>query len=730
MWNKTTLDRIIATIAFMVLLTLVASPSAFAADNFPGTTISGASGSIIGTTIGMTAETGEPATIGGSTITSDWFSWTAPSTGLVVMGTCNPTTNTNTQTDTVLAIYVGAAVNALGAAVVSNDDGCVSTVNPNYGSVLSFNATAGTVYRIQVDTYGTSTQGQFQLNWSYPNLASDFTVAVVGTTATEGGATASFTVAMNTMPSGAVTVTLGTSPYCTFSPTTLNFGIVSGANNWDVPQTVTVTAIDNAVVDGTRTCSPATMIANGGGFTATAITPPSFTVKDNDGLVTIANTTNGNETGPVNGVFTITQGGSAAVATIVSYTVSGTAIAGVDYTALSGTVTIPAGSTTATIPVPVIDNAIVDGSRTVIVTLTGITSGLGTLGATLTATNTIADNDSATASIANITNGAETGPVNGVVRITLTKVSSTATTFSYSIGGTAVAGSHYTALPGTITIPANTATANISIPIIDDAVINPGETVIVTLTAITSGQPAITLLAPLSATNTITDNDFAAFTILKAVNLANITTPQTLTYTITVKNTGTIAQHVPVITDTLSNGSALTLTSGPTLTSGDAGTLGTLDIGETWVYTATYAVTQANIDNGATINNILTFKTTEVALQTSNTASTTITRTPQLTTVKTASTSGPVPAGTVIAYTYKVTNSGNVTMTNVTVADTHNGNGTFTGPTNETLFTDIAPAGDSSDASTNSSWDILAPGDIVKFTATYTVTQHDVDVLQ
>jgi large repetitive protein len=103
---------------------------------------------------------------------------------------------------------------------------------------------------------------------------------------------------------------------------------------------------------------------------------------------------------------------------------------------------------------------------------------------------------------------------------------------------------------------------------------------------------------------------------------------------------------------------------------------------------------------------------------------------PQLTILKTPSTFGPVPVGTVITYTYTVTNSGNVAMTGVSVSDVHNGSGVFTGPGNESLLTDVAPLGDSTDAAINGSWDTLAPGDILTFTATYVVTQNDVDTLQ
>ncbi len=104
--------------------------------------------------------------------------------------------------------------------------------------------------------------------------------------------------------------------------------------------------------------------------------------------------------------------------------------------------------------------------------------------------------------------------------------------------------------------------------------------------------------------------------------------------------------------------------------------------------------------------------------------------TPNLTVVKSASPSGPFTVGQTITYTYKVTNTGNVPVANVTVADTHNGTGVFTGPNSETL-TDVAPLGDSSDATANNGiWSLLGVGDTVTFTATYVVTQHDVDFLQ
>src|SRR5581483_10444730 len=71
--------------------------------------------------------------------------------------------------------------------------------------------------------------------------------------------------------------------------------------------------------------------------------------------------------------------------------IGGTATNGADYAALPGTVTIPAGATAATIRVSPIDDAAVEGSETVLLTLSGSAAyGVGT---PASAAVTIADND-------------------------------------------------------------------------------------------------------------------------------------------------------------------------------------------------------------------------------------------------------------------------------------------------------------------------------------------------
>jgi hypothetical protein len=89
-----------------------------------------------------------------------------------------------------------------------------------------------------------------------------------------------------------------------------------------------------------------------------------------------------------------------------------------------------------------------------------------------------------------------------------------------------------------------------------------------------------------------------------------------------------------------------------------------------------------------------------------------------------------VTLGQVITYTYRVTNTGDQFISNVTLSDSHGGSGPAPTPAGEALAADNAPLGDSTDAASNGSWDTLAPGDEVTFTGTYTVTQNDIDTLQ
>ncbi len=220
------------------------------------------------------------------------------------------------------------------------------------------------------------------------------------------------------------------------------------------------------------------------------------------------------------------------------------------------------------------------------------------------------------------------------------------------------------------------------------------------------------------------------YTVAKSVNLASIAAPTTLNYTVTLTNTGDGAMTGVTPVDVLAQGASstpLTL-SGP---AGDGGTIGTFDIGETWVYTASYAAAQAQIDNGANLVNTVSVTTAQTGASVQQASTTTaVVQSGTLSIVKSANQAGPVSVGQNISYSYVVTNTGNVTIHNVTINDVHNGYGTFPTPAGEVIQTDVAPSGDSVDATANGSWEVLAPGDSIRFTTAYVVVQADIDNLQ
>ena len=181
-----------------------------------------------------------------------------------------------------------------------------------------------------------------------------------------------------------------------------------------------------------------------------------------------------------------------------SVDVASTATSGSDYTTLSGSVTILADSLGRHHP-GVLNNAIVEGTETVTLNLTSL--GAHDPDITLDATDrdataNITDDDTATVTIAKINDGAETDtPTDGLFRVSLSQVSSTDTVVNYSVdvASTATSGSDYTTLSGSVTILAGQTSADIILPVLNDAIVEGTETVTLNLTSLGAHDPDITL---------------------------------------------------------------------------------------------------------------------------------------------------------------------------------------------------------------------------------------------
>jgi hypothetical protein len=165
------------------------------------------------------------------------------------------------------------------------------------------------------------------------------------------------------------------------------------------------------------------------------------------------------------GLFTFTLSNVSTTDTQIAYTVTGTATSGLDYSSIGTTVTIPAGQTTATVSVPVLNDNIAEGTETVILTMTAATNNSSITASTASATVNITDNDTSVATIIAGTPGNENGPANGTFIVTLSNPSSQPTTITYTLGGTATEGSDFSSIiTKTITIPAGQTTGPKRLP--------------------------------------------------------------------------------------------------------------------------------------------------------------------------------------------------------------------------------------------------------------------------
>jgi hypothetical protein len=377
-------------------------------DNFSGAfAFSGSSVSATGTNVNATKETGEPNHGGDAGGKSAWWSWTAPSSGDVVIDT------NGSSFDTLLGVYTGSAVNALALVAGDNNSG------PNLTSRVSFAAIAGVTYNIAVDGTG-GASGNITLNLTLSSAGTGGTPVTIASwnfdtvpysnplAATSGNGSIDFTGWGGTVTnfggvSGQALALVGTAGNGTYIE--IDFSM---AGNRGLNVTFSTRGTSTGYTSGLWSCS-----ANGGPFTTlpgvnTATTSTTFSSKsvdfsgqttlDNaasvrlrytlngatgsapnnrvDNLVisatltptvsTVVNSDEAYESGALPATVTVSSTLAAGAGGLpVHFQLGGTATApgstGADYISTgdsgSGVVTIPAGATSATVVfTPTADN--------------------------------------------------------------------------------------------------------------------------------------------------------------------------------------------------------------------------------------------------------------------------------------------------------------------------------------------------------------------------------------
>ena len=361
------------------------------------------------------------------------------------------------------------------------------------------------------------------------------------------GSSGNITVRLSSQPTAAVTVKIvSNNQDVTVSPTSLTFNPTGGKPTlWSTARTVTVSAAqDDDAVDDTATLTYTTSGGDYGGANALSIDRP-VSVDDDDTadpapttpVASFASSTSSaaEDAGTRNVTVNISPAPSGGLT--LGYSVGGTATAGSgnDFTIQnSGSLTIAAGATSATIPVAISDDSTDENAETVILTLTG---GTGyTLGSTTVHTLTITDNDGtgqATLSLSGpaSANEGNSGTSDKRFTVSLSKAPSRFVSWQLCFTGTATidvdggaiaAGADYQPISGQTPIdlsgrspvctsrsfssPFNSLTnGDVGIRVKGDTDSESDETVIATLSI--SDGPADVVLGTSVATYTIRDDD-------------------------------------------------------------------------------------------------------------------------------------------------------------------------------------------------------------------------------
>lgn len=332
-------------------------------------------------------------------------------------------------------------------------------------------------------------------------------------------------------------------------PGTLTFG------PGDLSKTFLVTILDNAALDPNRTLGlvlrnpgdpddPDARVILGplGRATLTIFdddppTPPTqtlsfaqaeFSAQENAGTASI----------------TIRRTGSTAGTVSVRFaTVDGTAKAGADYTATSGTLVFNNGELTKTITVPLADDGVLDGNNAFSIRLSNSVGAV--VGDPATAPVTIIDDESPPAGFFQFAADSFLVTENqGRAFITVTRNGGTgAATVTYSTTvGTAAAGVRYTPVTGTIAFGAAETSRTFEVPILDTSAFEGTQTVGLSLQV--GGQGV--LGTPGTAVLSILDDETPPLAVIQLSQAAYAVDEAAGVATITLTRTGGLTSPVAV----------------------------------------------------------------------------------------------------------------------------------------------------------------------------------------
>ncbi len=251
------------------------------------------------------------------------------------------------------------------------------------------------------------------------------------------------------------------------------------------------------------------------------------------------------EDGAANLTYTFTRTGVTSGAIVVHFAVGGTALLATDYTqsgadaisATAGTVTIPAGATSATVTIDPGPDSVVELNETVDLTVTPAAG--YHVASPGTASGVIRNDDTDVTLTVSPASVFEDDSANLLYKFERAGVTDSPLTVSFSVSGTALFNADYTATgaasfsatAGTATFAAGSTTTTVTIDPAADVTIEPDETVVLALTPAAGYNVA----SPGSATGKIVSDDTA---VTVTVNRPTVVEDETVSLVYTFRRVG------------------------------------------------------------------------------------------------------------------------------------------------------------------------------------------------
>ena len=463
------------------------------------TTLSGQSGSVLGTTIGADRDDSDPgyapapAVLAAASSRTVWFKWTAPS---------NSTVKFSAQSDSLAADMVFAVFDGNGASAAPLSDSIFG--------VIGWVATAGQTYHIAValddldlDTSEPLGGADFSMSWRTINAGivniSSATVlegpgANVTLTLTRTGATAAVLVRAITTLDQTATANVdytGANRSVQFAigetTKTVNFTILDDALIEEPEEFgVTLDAISNEVVLGKDAL---VTIQDDDGGSALSFSAATAEANEDAGSAQLTVVRNGVQSGTASAEYIITAGTAT----------------GADVALATGTVTFANAEASKVISIPIIDDTLDEPAEYFTVTLAN-PGAATTIGASATMRVDILDDDipGVLALSAATFSAVESAPTVGLTVSRTNGSDGTVSATFTATTGSATAGADFATLTGSVTLLDGEVSKTFSVALLDDFLDEPSETFTVTLSAPTAGS---TLGAQRAAIVTLADDD-------------------------------------------------------------------------------------------------------------------------------------------------------------------------------------------------------------------------------